>query len=48
MRRIEDGSPIPDDIDPAVLDAWADALEQLGRPADAAAIRARPAPIPDR
>jgi hypothetical protein len=28
--------------------AWAEALEQLGRPAEAAAIRARPDPVPSR
>ncbi len=30
------------------LAAWAEALEQLGRPAEAAAVRARPEPIPSR
>ena len=30
------------------LAAWIEALEQLGRPAEAAAIRARPEPIPSR
>ncbi|HEU4693843.1 MAG TPA: hypothetical protein VFS23_36010, partial [Vicinamibacterales bacterium] len=40
MKRIEDGSPIPDDIDPAVLDAWADALEGLRASYDAAFDRA--------
>ena len=30
------------------LAAWAEALEQLGRPAEAAAIRARPEPVPAR
>jgi hypothetical protein len=30
------------------LSAWAEALERLGRPTDAAAIRARPEPVPAR
>jgi uncharacterized protein involved in exopolysaccharide biosynthesis len=29
VRRIEDGAQIPDDIDTGVLEAWADALEDL-------------------
>jgi hypothetical protein len=42
------------DLDPEAgwragrLVAWADALEQLRRPAEAAAVRARPDPVPER
>jgi hypothetical protein len=40
VKRIEDGSPIPEDIDPSVLEAWAEQLEQLRAAYDAALDRA--------